>query len=67
MAKGEQKGSATAPILAICALAGVAGLAYLAYRRLADQGGAKVGNLMEMAEKASRALEQRLDEFAVAS
>lgn len=68
MASEERKtGTGAGPLFAVLALAGVAGMAYLAYRRLATTKEPKVGNLLEMADRATKALEKRIDEFAIAS
>jgi hypothetical protein len=68
MASEERKsGSGSGPLFAVLALAGVAGVAYLAYRRLATAKEPKIGSLLEMADRASKALEKRIDEFAIAS
>ncbi len=67
MAQEEKKGTPTGPLFAALALAGIAGVAYIAYRRLADKGEQEVTNLMHMADRASRILEKRIDDFALVS
>lgn len=66
MAAEEKKGSTAAPLYTVLALAGIAGVAYLAYRRLSEKGHGSVGDLLDMVDKASRKLEDRLSEFATA-
>lgn len=66
MAADDKKGSSAAPWFAVIAIAGIAGLAYVAYRKLGERGESNVDDLIAMANKATRKLEDRLHEFAAA-
>lgn len=66
--RNEQERRNPTPVITSIALLGlVATTAWLAYRRLHGKPLPSVGDLMDAADKAAQALEDRVNDFAVAS
>lgn len=67
MEKEQKKGSQAAPWIAAAALAGVAAAAFFAYRRRQAGHPCGINDLLGMADRAARALDDRVNDYAIAS